>query len=118
MKHVSAKGKVIDMAAMLQQNKDVKAVGNGSMNANGDVVDRYGNIVTTVQAKSRAARDAAKVEAESALSNVDDTIAEIEKDPSKIEKSRKTKTGKGGKYIEVTYEDGSIEAFPMESKDA
>ena len=39
------KGEVIDMAALASRNGHVVALGNASMNARGDLVDRQGNVL-------------------------------------------------------------------------
>lgn len=41
----SAMGKSVDMGALSAQNERVRAVGNGKMNARGDVIDSEGRVV-------------------------------------------------------------------------
>ena len=41
----SAMGKQVDMAALSASNERVRAVGNGKMNARGDVIDSQGRVV-------------------------------------------------------------------------
>lgn len=41
----SAKGEMVDMAALFNANQDQPALGMGGMNARGDLIDRHGNVV-------------------------------------------------------------------------
>jgi len=45
MKHTSALGKVVDMAALQAKNENVRAVGNMNVNAKGDTIDSYDRVV-------------------------------------------------------------------------
>jgi hypothetical protein len=54
----TAKGRVIDMAAMVAANEAQRAVGNVRMNANGDRLDKGGKVVATVQRVARVQADA------------------------------------------------------------
>lgn len=47
----TAQGKMIDMAALAAKNERTRAVGNLKVNARGDVIDRDGNIVQSVNEK-------------------------------------------------------------------
>jgi len=42
----TAQGKKIDMAAIIAKNETVRAVGNMKVNARGDTVDGFNNVVT------------------------------------------------------------------------
>jgi hypothetical protein len=41
----TARGKTVDMGALMLQNEKVRAVGNMSVNARGDLIDAEGNII-------------------------------------------------------------------------
>ena len=43
--HRSALGKTVDMSAFVAQNEKVRAVGNMSVNARGDIIDSHGRVV-------------------------------------------------------------------------
>jgi len=43
----TAQGKVVDLGAMMVQNETVRAVGNMSVNARGDVIDNQGRVLAT-----------------------------------------------------------------------
>ena len=47
-KHLSARGKPINFDELQHQNKEVVAVGNANMNANGDILGRGGKVVRKV----------------------------------------------------------------------
>jgi len=47
-RHLSARGQPIDFDSLHQANKNVIAVGNANMNANGDVLGRGGKVVRKV----------------------------------------------------------------------
>lgn len=51
MKHRTAQGKVLDMAALIAKNEKTRAVGNMKVNARGDTVDSHGRIVEPVTNK-------------------------------------------------------------------
>ena len=48
-KHTSARGQQVDFDLLHHQNKDTIAIGNASMNANGDIIGRGGKIVRRVE---------------------------------------------------------------------
>jgi len=43
----TAQGKVVDLGAMMTQNETIRAVGNMSVNARGDVIDNQGRVLAT-----------------------------------------------------------------------
>ena len=43
----TAQGRVVDLGAMMVQNETVRAVGNMSVNARGDVIDNQGRVLAT-----------------------------------------------------------------------
>ena len=47
----TALGKTVDMAALQTRNERVRAVGNMSVNARGDSIDAFGNVVKPVTQK-------------------------------------------------------------------
>ena len=47
----TALGKTVDMAALQTRNERVRAVGNMGVNARGDTIDAFGNVVKPVTAK-------------------------------------------------------------------
>lgn len=48
-KHKSARGEAIDFDLLQSQNKNVIAIGNAKMNANGDILGRGGKIIRRVE---------------------------------------------------------------------
>jgi len=43
----TAQGKIVDLGAMMAQNEKVRAVGNMSVNARGDIIDNQGRVLAT-----------------------------------------------------------------------
>ena len=43
----TAQGKIVDLGAMMVQNETVRAVGNMSVNARGDIIDNQGRVLAT-----------------------------------------------------------------------
>lgn len=127
MKQVkTARGRIIDMGALVKANEEVRAVspGNVNMNARGDHIDKSGNVIKTVQAKSRAARDTTTAPEKTKLSDVPGSgnkpkKKESENSPkatgdqqrivSQTEKSRED----GSRYLEIEFEDGSIQTTEL-----
>lgn len=123
----TAKGRTLDLEALARQNQNTKAVGNGRMNANGDEVDGRGNIIKSVQQKQKEVEKATTPAQESPatdplqtpeshkpkkvkISADDDLDKELES--SIINETEKTDED-GQSYLEIEYEDGSIETKEM-----
>ena len=43
----TAQGKIVDLGAMMAQNEKVRAVGNMSVNARGDIIDNQGRVLAS-----------------------------------------------------------------------
>lgn len=131
MKQVkTARGRVIDMGALAKANEEMRAVspGNVNMNARGDHLDASGNVVKTVQAKSRAARDTTSAPEKRKLSEVPGAPEKSKKEAApKAEPSAKatgddqrilSQTEKtredGSRYLEIEFEDGSIQTAELD----
>lgn len=126
MKQVkTAKGRVIDMAALSKTNEQERAVspGNVNMNARGDRLDSSGNVIQTVQAKSRAAHDTAQKPEKTKLSEAPGTdrkkkaqaAVEADKALSDIVRQETKTRDDGTQYIETEYNDGSIETKDLDN---
>jgi ribosomal protein L27 len=122
MKQVrTAKGRMIDMGALSKANEEVRAVspGNVIMNARGDRLDAGGNVVQTVQAKSRAVRDTTSAPEKRKLSDAPGAppkaAAKRPEDRSaKIVRREPKDRDDGTQYMEIEYEDGSIETKELD----
>jgi len=111
----TAKGRVIDMAAMVAANEAQRAVGNVHMNAKGDRLDKGGKVVATVQRVARTHADEAQPVVTAPISNPTKNKTAVKTAP-KVEEyepailTQNTKQREDGTvYIEVEYDDGSIE---------
>lgn len=119
MKQVrTAKGRMIDMGALAKVNEEVRAVspGNITMNGRGDRLDASGNVVQTVQAKSRAARDTTQAPEKRKLSDAPGAPAKPAPkkkavdpiEPMVVSQEEKTRED-GTRYLEIEYDDGSMD---------
>lgn len=118
MKQVkTARGKVLDMAALAKKHEETRAVGNVLMNARGDRLDRKGNVKATVQAISQKQHELAQPKESVPLSNPTPTskskkVKETH-EPVIMNSTEKTRDD-GSKYIEIEYDDGSFETKDIE----
>lgn len=118
MKQVkTAKGRILDMGALAKMNEEARAVGNVRMNAKGDRLDPSGNVIATVQRVARTQAELAQAPEKRNMSETPNTGKKPIKATKKPEPKRKsvimseeTKTRKDGStYIEIEYDDGSID---------
>jgi hypothetical protein len=107
------------MSAFAEKNGDVRAVGNSSMNARGDIIDAKGNVKIPTQTISRTLADVKSKESKKVSLKADETIAPVKQakvspDPVKEEvgplvvSQREIET-EDGPAIEIEYDDGSME---------
>lgn len=127
MKHKTARGRMIDMAALAKANEQVRAVGNVPMNAKGDRLDASGNVSQTVQAKARAQHNTTSAPEKRKLSDVPgnkEAKAKAKRKPAAKKKAEPTgpvvmsETKKtrddGTSYLEIEYDDGSIDVKELD----
>lgn len=124
----TARGRTIDMGALAKANEEVRAVGNVPMNARGDRLDASGNVVQTVQAKSKAARDTTKAPEKKRIS--DAPGAPKKRAPSKKKKEPVAAAGDldelsivreeektrddGTRYVETEFADGTMDVRELD----
>ena len=118
------KGRKLNMADLAKKNEHVRAVGNAGMNARGDRLDSEGNVIATVQDVSRMQQSymepAETVSMGDAIPEKKTGTSEKSKNAKKKSdnpvKSRTEKTRSDGtKYVEIEYEDGSMETKEIDS---
>jgi hypothetical protein len=108
----TSKGSTVDMAPVLEKNKDTIAAGNVRMNANGDELSNGGAIARPAR---KIAQDAHKITKEvrsvGIKGGMDEEVPEISKTKKEVKPSVNTATpqSKPKKQKEVEHEDGSIE---------
>lgn len=112
-RHKTHRGKEFNMTAFAEKNGDVRAVGNSSMNARGDIIDAKGNVKIPNQVISRANANL-KNNSNSTVSLKAD--AEIKGAPGvpgapTIVKTRDI-VDETGTSTEIEYSDGSIQVVP------
>ena len=120
----TAKGQILDMAALAAKHEKTRAVSNLNLNARGDIIDNrnevkvpreqiskeyYKNNVPGADTKTVSIKEDEKVD-----TVVKDTVNEkkqaTKKESKVTEVSRKARTREDGtQYYEVEYSDGSME---------
>lgn len=124
----TARGKMIDMAAISAKHENTKAVGNVSMNARGDRLNPDGSVKVTAEQVARTHHNIKTPPQETAISDPKPLqpkpVAEPAPQPEPVAEtvpaedpfaepqqvSRITKTREdGSKYVEIEYDDGSME---------
>ena len=125
-RHKSAKGKVVDMAAMARQHENTRAVSNVPINAKGDIIDNRGKVVKTrEEAKKEYYKDTvvgdtqeisikgpeeAQQVKEKPIEEMtpSEALDELAKQSQEVSRTLRNRPD-GSIYYEVEYEDGSIE---------
>jgi hypothetical protein len=139
----TARGRQIDMAALATKHETTKAVGNVLMNARGDRINADGTIRYTAEQIARADQNSKQPPQQTAISDpkplmqkttttvqtpvveVEEVLNMVEEEPvvepivelapeavSKITRTRDD----GTKYMEIEYDDGSIETVEIEEE--
>lgn len=141
----TARGKMIDMAALSAKNETVRAVGNVLMNARGDRLNPDGSIRYTAEEIARADQNSKQPPVQTAISEpkpisqkvetpakklepeeqeailnefeppVEPEQPEVELDPELVSKITRTRED-GSKYMEIEYDDGSIETVELDEE--
>jgi len=118
----TARGNIIDMAALVQKNETTRAVSNFNMNARGDIIDNRGNVeIPKEKISKQYYKDNVPGADTKDVSLKDDNIEEaIEglgeteelKEVSRTERTRED----GSVYYEVEYSDGSMDTVEKKKK--
>lgn len=112
----TARGKMIDMAAISAKHENTKAVGNVLMNAKGDRLNQDGSVRISAEEIARTHHNIKTPPTQTAISDPKPlqpvqpkpqttTDATMPQPVSRITKTRDD----GSKYVEIEYDDGSIE---------
>jgi hypothetical protein len=119
----SARGRIVDLGALAAQNEKTRAVGNVPMNARGDRLDAKGNVKTKVEDIARVTQTVKTTPKETAVSDPvpitsnspqeQETIPEP--GPEIVSKITRTRDD-GSQYMEIEYEDGSIETVEVKNE--
>ena len=116
----TARGRTIDMAAMVAQNETTRAVSNLNMNARGDIIDSRGNVEIPKEKVSKEYYKDNVPNADTKDISIKDPIEEdkkVEVSDEPTEVSRKERTRDDGTvYYEVEYSDGSMDTVEKKSK--
>ena len=123
----TAKGKKLDMSALAKQHENVRAVSNVSMNARGDRLDAKGNVVKTVRAIAQKQHEIEEPPTMAPISNptkVEDAVKEapaeqpIEDTINIVNQALKEREEDGTFYLEIEYDDGSMETRELTADEA
>ena len=127
----TARGKVIDMAALAAKNETARSVGNVLMNARGDRLNSDGTVKYTAQEIAQADAAQRTPATTTPISDpkpimstpapepapVEETVLEpvVEPEPEAVSKITRTRDD-GSKYAEIEYDDGSIETLELDEE--
>jgi hypothetical protein len=106
------------MSAFAEKNGNVKAVGNASMNARGDIVDAKGNVKIPSQSISRAVSNLQNNQSKQVSLKADETITPVQNAPltpdagPTVVSTKDIVTADGVAATEVEYSDGSMAVIP------
>ena len=117
----TARGRVIDMNALVKQNETTRAVSNYNLNARGDIIDNRGNIEIPKE----------KIQKEFYKNNVpgsdtkelgikdptpeDTQEVQLDQGPKEISRAERARAD-GTTYFEIEYDDGSKEQVEKTTK--
>lgn len=118
----TARGNIIDMAALVQKNETTRAVSNFNMNARGDIIDNRGNVEIPKEKISKQyykdnvpGADTKDVSLKD--DNIEEAIEGLEETEELKEVSRTERTREDGSvYYEVEYSDGSMDTVEKKKK--
>ena len=121
----TARGRMIDMAALAAKNETARSVGNVLMNARGDRLNSDGSIKYTAEEIARADAAQRTPPVSVPISNpkpivpapVKEKVPEpvVEPEPEAVSKITRTRDD-GSKYAEIEYDDGSIETVELDEE--
>lgn len=96
------RGRYVDLDEIKMKNQEAVAIGNMNVNARGDEIDEFGNIVksrdSVAREKNTLHKTATNARASviSAFEDDDDEMAELKDDPKAIERNKKQAESKTG----------------------
>ena len=122
----TARGKVIDMAALAAKNETARSVGNVLMNARGDRLNSDGSIKYTAEEIARADAAQRTPPVSTPISDPKPIMSTpapepeieqpvVEPEPEAVSKITRTRDD-GSKYAEIEYDDGSIETLELDEE--
>jgi hypothetical protein len=127
----TARGQMIDMAALSAKNERVRAVGNVLMNARGDRLNPDGSVKYSAEDIARMSQNTKTPPQQTAISDpkpITQTKLEPQEEqaimeefdppaePEAISKITKTRED-GSQYMEIEYDDGSMETIELSNNE-
>jgi len=127
----TARGQLIDMGALSAKNERVRAVGNVLMNARGDRLNPDGSVKYSAEDIARMSQNTKVPPQQTAISDpkpITQTklepqeeqaiMEEFEQNNEPVPVSKLTKTrDDGSQYMEIEYDDGSIETIELSNNE-
>ena len=127
----TARGRMIDMAALAAKNETARSVGNVLMNARGDRLNSDGTVKYTAQEIAQADAAQRTPATTTPISDpkpimstpapepapVEEKVPEpvVEPEPEAVSKITRTRDD-GSKYAEIEYDDGSIQTVELDEE--
>lgn len=116
----TARGRTIDMAAMVAQNETTRAVSNLNMNARGDIIDSRGNVEIPKEKVSKEYYKNNVPNADTKEISIKDPVdedktVEVSDEPKEVSRKER-KRDDGTVYYEVEYSDGSMDTIEKKTK--
>jgi len=122
----TARGAIIDMGVLSAKHEKTKAVGNILMNARGDRLNPDGSIKLTAEQMARMDQDRKSTPQTTPVSDPRPVAAtiqptqtvnvpDVELDPEPVSKITRTRDD-GTKYVEIEYDDGTIETIELKEE--
>ena len=129
----TARGGIIDMAALANKHEQTRAVSNVPMNARGDRLNQDGTVKVKAEDIAVAHHNAATPPQQQPLSDtkpiqpnvsntkqqeveVPDLEEEFTQEPEAVSKITRTRED-GTKFVEIEYDDGSIETLEISEEE-
>lgn len=116
----TARGRTIDMAAMVAKNETTRAVSNLNMNARGDIIDSRGNVEIPKEKVSKEYYKNNVPNADTKEISIKDPVdednkVEVSDEPKEVSRKER-KRDDGTTYYEVEYSDGSMDTIEKKTK--
>lgn len=116
----TARGRTIDMAAMVAKNETTRAVSNLNMNARGDIIDSRGNVEIPKEKVSKEYYKNNVPNADTKEISIKDPVdednkVEVSDEPNEVSRKER-KRDDGTTYYEVEYSDGSMDTIEKKTK--
>lgn len=116
--HKTARGKIIDMDAIIKQNQETIAVSNSRTNARGDILDKNNKVLVPIDKIARKQHEINTPPENMEMSKTESITKTAKSRKKRKEVNRTEKTDISGKKVtEIEYDDGSIKVIKEEKNE-